>query len=200
MAGDRHPLKDFRRCAWFWKRPGVEATKTRRRAKAGTITAEPQPPEEASRQVFRDARSTRGTYQAANGWMNDCPTRGQPEVAKNSLPDFKRGIRSPGRGRESTKQKHHIWASLIRNEALKLLIRRKDNHAAMSDDDDWDFAGADDAKMTIRAAIRYLLKGAAGGGARGDIVEEIITIVRQVSAGPPLGQPDDPLDDDMPGG
>jgi hypothetical protein len=25
----------------------------------------------------------------------------------------------------------------------------------MSDDDDWNFAGADDAKMTIRAAIRY---------------------------------------------
>ena len=39
----------------------------------------------------------------------------------------------------------------------------------MSDDDDWDFAGADDAKMTIRAAIRYLLKGATGG-AHGDIV------------------------------
>ena len=63
----------------------------------------------------------------------------------------------------------------------------------MSDDDDWDFAGADDAKMTIRAAIRYLLKGATGG-ARGDIVQEIITIVRQVS-----GQ-SNPLDGDMPGG
>jgi hypothetical protein len=25
----------------------------------------------------------------------------------------------------------------------------------MSDEDDWDFAGADDAKMTIRAAVRY---------------------------------------------
>jgi hypothetical protein len=35
--------------------------------------------------------------------------------------------------------------------------------------------------------------------APGDIVQEIITIVRQVSAGPPPGQPD-PLDDDMPGG
>ena len=30
----------------------------------------------------------------------------------------------------------------------------------MSDQDDWDFAGDDDAKMTIRAAVRYLLKGA----------------------------------------
>jgi hypothetical protein len=27
--------------------------------------------------------------------------------------------------------------------------------AVMSDDDDWDFAGADDAKATIRAAVRY---------------------------------------------
>jgi len=26
----------------------------------------------------------------------------------------------------------------------------------MSDEDDWDFAGDDDAKVTIRAAIRYL--------------------------------------------
>jgi hypothetical protein len=68
----------------------------------------------------------------------------------------------------------------------------------MSDDDDWDFAGADDAKMTIRAAIRYLLKGATGG-TRGDIVQEIISIVRQVASGPPPGAPD-PLDDDMPGG
>ena len=53
----------------------------------------------------------------------------------------------------------------------------------MSDDDDWDFAGADDAKVTIRAAIRYLLKGATGG-ARGDIVQEIISIVRAVASGP----------------
>jgi hypothetical protein len=68
----------------------------------------------------------------------------------------------------------------------------------MSDEDDWDFAGDDDAKVTIRAAIRYLLKGATGG-ARGDIVQEIITIVRQVSNGLPPEQPD-PLDDDVPGG
>ena len=68
----------------------------------------------------------------------------------------------------------------------------------MSDDDDWDFAGADDAKMTIRAAIRYLLKGTTDG-VRGDIVQAIISIVRQVASGPPPGQPN-PLDDDMPGG
>jgi hypothetical protein len=68
----------------------------------------------------------------------------------------------------------------------------------MSHDDDWDFAGADDAKLTIRAAIRYLLKGTTDG-VRGDIVQQIITIVRQVSNEPPTGQAN-PLDDDLPGG
>jgi hypothetical protein len=68
----------------------------------------------------------------------------------------------------------------------------------MSDEDDWDFAGADDAKVTIRAAVRYLLRGTTDG-VRGDIVQGIISIVRQVSSGPLPGQPD-PLDDDMPGG
>ena len=53
----------------------------------------------------------------------------------------------------------------------------------MSDDDDWDFAGADDAKMTIRAAVRYLLKDTTDG-LRGDIVQEIISIVRAVASGP----------------
>jgi hypothetical protein len=68
----------------------------------------------------------------------------------------------------------------------------------MSDQDDWEFAGADDAKMTIRAAIRYLLKGTTDG-VRGDVVQEIIAIVRQVSNEPPTGQAN-PLDDDMLGG
>jgi hypothetical protein len=68
----------------------------------------------------------------------------------------------------------------------------------MSDQDDWDFAGADDAKVTIRAAVRYLLKGAAGSD-RGDIVREIVEIVSEVARGlPPGGQ--GPLDDGMPGG
>jgi hypothetical protein len=66
----------------------------------------------------------------------------------------------------------------------------------MSDEDDWDFAGADDAKLTIRAAVRYLIKGTTDG-ARGDIVQAIISIVRQVSNEPSSGQP---LDDDVPGG
>ena len=69
--------------------------------------------------------------------------------------------------------------------------------AAMSDQDDWDFAGDDDAKMTIRAAVRYLIKGATGG-ARGDIVQGIISIVRQAVHDLP-DQPD-PFDDDAPGG
>jgi hypothetical protein len=68
----------------------------------------------------------------------------------------------------------------------------------MSDQDDWDFAGADDAKVTIRAAVRYLLKGAAGSD-RGDIMVEIIEIVHQVAQGEPPNQPY-PFDDDAPGG
>ena len=67
----------------------------------------------------------------------------------------------------------------------------------MSDQDDWDFASDDDAKMTIRAAVRYLIKGATGG-ARGDIVQGIIWIVRQAVQDPP-DRPD-PFDDDAPGG
>ena len=68
----------------------------------------------------------------------------------------------------------------------------------MSDQDDWDFAGADDAKATIRAAVRYLLKGAAGSD-RGDIAREIIEIVNEVARGlPPGGK--DPFDDELPGG
>lgn len=52
----------------------------------------------------------------------------------------------------------------------------------MSDQIDWDFAGDIDAKAEIGAAVRYLLKD-AGSGARGDIVREIIEIVRDVADG-----------------
>ena len=42
--------------------------------------------------------------------------------------------------------------------------------------------------MTIRAAVRYLLEGAAGSD-RGDIVREIIEIVSEVARGlAPVGQ------------
>jgi hypothetical protein len=54
----------------------------------------------------------------------------------------------------------------------------------MSGEVDWDFASDDDVKVTIRAAARYLLKSATGG-VQGDIVQEIMTIVRQVANGPP---------------
>jgi hypothetical protein len=47
---------------------------------------------------------------------------------------------------------------------------------------DWDFAGDDDAKAEIGAAVRYLLKNATGS-ARGDIVQELIGIVRDVANG-----------------
>jgi hypothetical protein len=67
---------------------------------------------------------------------------------------------------------------------------------AMSDELEWNFVNEDDAKAEIRAAVAYLLRG-AGGGARGDIVQEIITIVRDVANAP---KPANPLDDDMPGG
>ena len=68
----------------------------------------------------------------------------------------------------------------------------------MSDQDDWEIADPDDAKAEIRAAVGYLLRGATGG-ARGDIVQEIIAIVRQVASGLLPEQPD-PLDDGLPGG
>ncbi len=54
---------------------------------------------------------------------------------------------------------------------------------------DWDFAGDADAKAEIGAAVRHLLKDATGS-ARGDIVREIIGIVRDVADGllPPRHQ------------
>jgi hypothetical protein len=65
----------------------------------------------------------------------------------------------------------------------------------MSDQDDWDFAGADDAKAEIRAAVGYLLKGATGP-ARNIVALEM---VRQVASGLPPEQRN-PLDDGLPGG
>ena len=63
----------------------------------------------------------------------------------------------------------------------------------MSDQEvDWNFSDHDDAKAKIRAAVQYLLR-AATGAARGDIVQEIIMIVRNAASGSP-----DPLDDGLP--
>jgi hypothetical protein len=61
----------------------------------------------------------------------------------------------------------------------------------MSDELDWNFVDRDDAKAEIRAAVWYLLRDAAGSD-RGDIVREIIEIVREVANGE---QPNS-LDDD----
>jgi len=63
---------------------------------------------------------------------------------------------------------------------------------------DWDFSGPDDAKAVIRAAVRYLLEGAAASD-RGDIVRETIGIVDEVARGLAPGQLD-PFDDELPGG
>jgi hypothetical protein len=68
----------------------------------------------------------------------------------------------------------------------------------MSDEVDWNFVNEAEAKAELRAAAEYLLRGATGG-ALGDIVEEIIAIVRDVANGPPRDQPN-PLDDGLPGG
>ncbi len=68
----------------------------------------------------------------------------------------------------------------------------------MSDELDPNFSNDDEAKTEIRAAVGYLLRGATGG-ARGDIVQEIIAIVRQVASGLPPEQPN-ALDDGLPGG
>jgi hypothetical protein len=53
----------------------------------------------------------------------------------------------------------------------------------MSTQIDWDFAGDDDARAEIGAAVKYLLRDATGK-ARGDIVREIIETVGRVAAGP----------------
>jgi hypothetical protein len=68
----------------------------------------------------------------------------------------------------------------------------------MSNEFDRDFTGEDDAKAEIRAAVRYLLEGAAGAD-RGDIVREIVAIVDEVARGLSAGG-QDPLNDGMPGG
>jgi hypothetical protein len=52
----------------------------------------------------------------------------------------------------------------------------------MSVQTDWDFAGDDDARAELGAAVRYLLKDTSDG-ARGDIVREIIEIVHAAANG-----------------
>jgi hypothetical protein len=66
---------------------------------------------------------------------------------------------------------------------------------AMSDEFNWNFADSNQAKTEIRTAVGYLLRGAAGS-ARGDIVREIIEIVREVAN----GEQGNSLDHGLPGG
>jgi hypothetical protein len=61
----------------------------------------------------------------------------------------------------------------------------------MSAQIDWDFAGDEDAKAEIGAAVRYLLKDATGS-ARGDVIRDIVEIVHDVANGrPPHPNPPD---------
>ena len=52
----------------------------------------------------------------------------------------------------------------------------------MSAQIDWGFAGRDDAKAEIAAAVRHLLKDATGN-VRGDLVRDIIAIVHDAANG-----------------
>ena len=91
------------------------------------------------------------------------------------------------------------WHDSIWESTGSSLQKRYASEAmTMPDQDDWDFAGPDDAKAEIRAAVQYLLRDAVGS-VRGDIVREIIETVREVANGLPPEQPN-PLDDGLPGG
>jgi hypothetical protein len=67
----------------------------------------------------------------------------------------------------------------------------------MSDEDDWDFVGEGDAKLMILAAVRYLLESASASD-RGDVVIEIIEVVRQAAQGLSVGE-SDRFGDETPG-
>lgn len=68
----------------------------------------------------------------------------------------------------------------------------------VSDHDDRDFTGEDDARAKLRAAMAYFLKGTTGAARRVNALE-IMKTLRQVANGWPPGQPY-PLDDDLPDG
>ena len=67
----------------------------------------------------------------------------------------------------------------------------------MSDQDDWEFADADDAKEKLRAAMAFLLRGTTNT-ARHLAALAIMDILRQVANELPPDQ-SDPLDEDLPG-
>ncbi len=57
--------------------------------------------------------------------------------------------------------RHSIWEPT----GSSLQSQKAPEATSMSDQDDWEFAGPDDAKAEIRAAVEYLLRGATGGAA-----------------------------------
>jgi hypothetical protein len=59
----------------------------------------------------------------------------------------------------------------------------------MTDQVDFDFAGDDDARAAVGAAVRYLLRDSAGS-ARADNVRELVEFVRDIASG--LVPPQDP--------
>ena len=67
----------------------------------------------------------------------------------------------------------------------------------MSDEYNWDFHGAEDARAEIRAAVGYLVKGAAGS----DRLTSCGISSRSCAKWrtPEAGQPD-PFDEELPGG
>ena len=67
----------------------------------------------------------------------------------------------------------------------------------MSDQDNWEFCGS--GRRQGGDPRRGRVFAGATGGARGDIVQEIIAIVRQVAGGLPP-EPPNSLDDGLPGG
>jgi hypothetical protein len=52
----------------------------------------------------------------------------------------------------------------------------------MTDQLDFDFAGDDDARVAVGAAVRYLLRDSAGS-ARADNVRELVEFVRDIASG-----------------
>jgi hypothetical protein len=53
--------------------------------------------------------------------------------------------------------------SICESTGSSLQSRKAPEATSMSDQDDWKFAGPDDAKAEIRAAVEYLLRDAIGG-------------------------------------
>jgi hypothetical protein len=105
-------------------------------------------------------------------------------------------LRHAGRGRRTWARRREMGKAAVlresrrwgrcskhcRPQGMAPFCKQRYASEAMSDQDDWEFAGPDHAKAEIRAAVEYLLRGATGG-ARGDIVQEIIASCARWRAG-----------------